>query len=394
MKSIRVCMISSLHGLYDDRIYWKEAISLKKKGYDVIHIGVGETGKDFISEHGIRLIRIRKKCFFKNPYTDKLFRIIILQQGIYKKIFKIASSLNADIYHFHDLQINRIGPKLKKLPHNPKVIYDIHEDYYELILEYYTKSRFMLPVVKFYAGRIKKWEKKCAAKYDFLIAAIPHIEKNLKGVVPGEKISVIYNYTNLCPDQFINYEDKKFDVLYSGLINDSRSGLEIAGAVCRCKKILPGITCLMVGPVPDHKYKQELIQYIRENDLEQNMILMDPVRYDYVKEFYSLSRIGLAIFKPIKIFQYSIQVKTFEYMAYGLPIVCSNFGNINKFVAESSSGITVNPGNPDEISKAITDILTDYEAYKQMSNNGILAAKDKYNWKSEEEKLYNIYQSL
>jgi hypothetical protein len=31
-------MISSLHGLYDDRIYWKEALTLKHAGYDVIHL--------------------------------------------------------------------------------------------------------------------------------------------------------------------------------------------------------------------------------------------------------------------------------------------------------------------------------------------------------------------
>ncbi len=42
-----VCMISSLHGPYDDRIYWKEALSLKKRGYDVFHVTTGENEQDY-----------------------------------------------------------------------------------------------------------------------------------------------------------------------------------------------------------------------------------------------------------------------------------------------------------------------------------------------------------
>jgi len=127
-------MISSLHGLYDDRIYWKEAISLKNHGYEVIHVTTGEADLDFMSEHGIRLIQIKKKRYFRNPYLDFFFRKITFRQGVYKKIFSICAALKADVYHYHDIQINRLTRKLKMLPHLPVLIYDVHEDFSDLLL--------------------------------------------------------------------------------------------------------------------------------------------------------------------------------------------------------------------------------------------------------------------
>jgi glycosyltransferase involved in cell wall biosynthesis len=81
-------------------------------------------------------------------------------------------------------------------------------------------------------------------------------------------------------------------------------------------------------------------------------------------------------------------------MAYGLPIVCSNFGNINRFVTDTCSGIAVNPLAPVAISEAIIKLLTDKDLYHELSKNAIHAIKNKYNWKSEEEKLFAIYHKL
>ena len=34
----RICMLADSHGLYDDRIYWKEAVSLSRSGYEVHYV--------------------------------------------------------------------------------------------------------------------------------------------------------------------------------------------------------------------------------------------------------------------------------------------------------------------------------------------------------------------
>ena len=133
-----VCHISFNHSPFDDRIYWKELLSLKEAGYETVHIAVGDDDLDFVSEEGIRIIVIKKvilfKRFTKYPLLSKALQALFIRKGTINAIFKVAKSLAASIYHYHDLQINAIAKALKNLPNKPKLIYDAHEAYQLLIV--------------------------------------------------------------------------------------------------------------------------------------------------------------------------------------------------------------------------------------------------------------------
>jgi glycosyltransferase involved in cell wall biosynthesis len=389
-----VCMISSLHGLYDDRIYWKEGLSLKNHGYDVIHVTTGETDLDFVSEHGIRLIQVKKKKYFSNPYLDILFRNITFRRDVYKKMLIICKSLQADVYHYHDIQVNRISKKLKHLAHAPAVIYDVHEDFSDLILTGRAMNSPMKWIFRWYANWLNRWEISRASSCDFIIAAVDHIYRKFEMMASQGKAAVIYNYTSLQPDTIRPAEKKKYDAIYCGQINPLRGGLEIAQAVVIARKAIPSIRVLLLGPVPDLRFKRELLDVIEKNNLQGNLILYGNVPYNEIDTFYQDSRIGLGIFLPVSIFYYGIQIKTFEYMAYGLPVVCSNFGTIDQIIRETGSGIAVDPRSPEDISNALITLLTEKELYNTCSLNGRLAVKNKYNWKTEEAKLLDIYKEL
>ncbi len=389
-----VCMISSLHGLYDDRIYWKEALSLKNHGYDVIHITTGDDDLDFVSEHGIRLIQVKKKRYFRNPYLDILFRKITFRPDIYKKMFGICEAMRADVYHYHDIQINRFSRKLKQLSHAPALIYDVHEDFSDLILSGRPLNSPVRWLFRLYSNWLRRWELSRASSCDFIIAAVDHIYQKFEEMAACGKAAVIYNYTTLHPDTIRPAEQKKYDAIYCGQINPLRGGMEIARAVVIARKVIPGIKILLLGPVPDAQYKKELLEEIEKNNLQDNLILYGNVPYKEIDAYYQDSRIGLGIFMPVSIFYYGIQIKTFEYMAFGLPVICSNFGTIDQIIRESGSGITVDPRSPEAISKALITLLTNKEFYNTCSANGRLAAMNKYNWKTEEAKLLDIYKGL
>jgi glycosyltransferase involved in cell wall biosynthesis len=387
-------MISSLHGLYDDRIYWKEALSLKNHGYDVIHVTTGDSDLDFVSEHGIRLIQVKKKRYLRNPYLDILFRKITFRPDVYKKMFRICEAMCADVYHYHDIQINRFSRKLKQLSHAPALIYDVHEDFSDLILSGKPLNSPVRWLFRLYANWLNGWEFSSAFSCDYIIAAVDHIYQKFEKMAASGKAAVIYNYTTLQPDTIQPAEHKKYDAIYCGQINSLRGGIEIARAVVIARKVIPDIKILLLGPVPDAQYKKELLGEIERNNLFENLILYGNVPYQEIDAFYQDSRIGLGIFMPVSIFYYGIQIKTFEYMAFGLPVICSNFGSIDQIIRESGSGITVDPRSPEAISKALITLLTDKELYNTCSANGRLAVKNKYNWKTEETKLLDIYKGL
>jgi glycosyltransferase involved in cell wall biosynthesis len=389
-----VCMISSLHGLYDDRIYWKEALSLKNHGYDVIHITTGDTDLDFVSEHGIRLIQVKKNKYFSNPYVDILFRKITFRPDVYKKILRICTFLRADVYHYHDIQINRISKDLKRLAHAPALIYDVHEDFSDLVLTSNSLNKRLRWFFKLYAKWLNRWELSHASSCDFIIVAVDHIYQKFKTMASQGKAAVIYNYTTLFPETVHPAEKKNYDAIYCGQINPLRGAMEIAQAVVIARETIPGIKVLLLGPVPDMQFKRQLLDVIGKNNLRENLILYGNVPYNEIEDFYQDSRVGLGIFMPVSIFYYGIQIKTFEYMAFGLPVICSNFGTIDQIIRETGSGITVDPLSPVAISNALITLLTEKKLYDTCSANGRLAVKNKYNWKTEEARLLGIYKEL
>ncbi len=302
--------------------------------------------QDYISEHGIRIIQVKKKRYFRNPYLDILFRKITFRPDVYKKMFRTCAGLHADVYHYHDIQINRFCRKLKRLSHSPVLIYDVHEDFSDLILSGHpgnTPIRWLFRIYSLWLGR---WELSRASSCDYIITAVDHIYQKFEKMAAIGKAEVIYNYTTLLPDTIKSPEHKKYDAIYCGQINHLRGGKEIAQAVVLARKIIPGIKVLLLGPVPDVQYKNELLKLIEKNNIQENLILYGNVPYNEIDTFYQDSRIGLGIFMPVSIFYYGIQIKTFEYMAFGLPVICSNFGTIDRSSVKQVQGSRLIPVLP------------------------------------------------
>ncbi|MCP4176145.1 MAG: glycosyltransferase family 4 protein, partial [bacterium] len=86
--------------------------------------------------------------------------------------------------------------------------------------------------------------------------------------------------------------------------------------------------------------------------------------------------------------------KIFEYMLYGLPIICTDYILWKEIIAKYNCGICVNPNNIEEITKAIKYLLDNKEKAYIMGQNGKKAVLNEFNWSSQEKKLLEIYKTL
>lgn len=394
MKVTKICFLADSHGLYDDRIYWKEALSLKKAGYEIHYILAGDKAESGVTKEDIHY-QIIKKDIYPNKRYSNLLAKRFSSKGLYKQMYLSAKSLKADVYHIQDLKVNRIGKKLKNLYHQPKVIYDIHEPYPENIIDYHQTSGLSTIIKKLYAGNVRRWEHQCAKIYDLVIVTEENVYKRFSDLLSNEKVQIIYNYTNLeSPNQQINLKDKEFDAIYTGGITKLRGAFKTLEAIKILKHKKDNIKMLFLGSYFPKNLKEEMLRYIKENQLEDNILLLDTVPYNEVAAYYKKSKIGLGIFLPIKTHKIILQIKLFEYMNFGLPIIGSNFGHINKIIKDDQVGITINPENPNEIAEALNNLLSDDELYNTLSKNGREAVQKKYRWEYMEEKLVSIYSAL
>jgi glycosyltransferase involved in cell wall biosynthesis len=387
-------MLADSHGLYDDRIYWKEALSLKKHGYDVYCIIAGTHEDSGITDEGITYFIVKRKVYANNRYFNFLIKKFI-PGGLYSKIFKQAEKLQADVYHLHDLKLNKIGPSLKKLSHRPIVIYDVHEPYPENIVDYNQTNWLLTPLKKLYARHIKNWELRCAKKYDFIITTEENLCNRFRKDLPDKMVDIIYNYTDLAGlRKGIDYEQKKYDAIYTGGITHLRGAFKILEAARIAKPSKPDLKILFIGSYFPNELKDKMMQFVDVNGLNQNVILKDSVPYSEIAIYYNESKVGLGIFLPIPTHRIILQIKIFEYMNFGLPIIGSNFGHIANLIEREKVGMTVDPENPKEIATAILALLDDREKHFKYSKNGIKAVDEKYNWQQMERKLAGIYDKI
>lgn len=388
-RPLRICFLADRHNLYDDRIYWKMAVPLVKEGFSVHYVLIGNESRTGQTKEGVHFRMFKLNTFSKNRILNYALKRLNPNSN-YKKMFKEAKQIEADIYHFHDLWINRIGVKLKQLPHKPVVFYDAREPYAEDYTSY-VKTSFPF-LLQTFANGVDKWEKNKAKHYDLVIANEATVQHNFAKVIGEDKSIVLYNYWNFTEKiKSSAFTDKKYDFIYTGAITALRGCTEILKAVSLVKIKYPSVRVLLIGNFYPNSYKQELESFIKENDLQDQVELKDAVPYDEIASFYNASKIGLVLLQRVKTFEISMPIKIFEYMAFGLPVIGSDFGHMKNYIEKDHCGIAVQPDNTIAIADAMIHLLKDHEQCKVYGENGRKATREKYNWDLEFKKLLDHY---
>ncbi len=390
-ENIRVCFLADKHGLYDDRIYWKMALSLLNRGYEIYYLFIGEKEERGTTKEGVHYIGLKVKRYSNNRYLNYLVKYSRSKTN-YDRLFEKAKELHADVYHFHDLNINKIGNKLKQLEQRPVVIYDARDPFAQNIRDYIGSESSLRPLVHLFANYTDRWEKKCSKRYDFVICNEENLQAEFTKVLPPDRVGVIYNYTKLHNHR--KEVEKIYDLIYCGGITKFRGAFKIIEAVRLLKETMPEIKMIFLGNFFTKGFKDKMKERIASHKLEENIILKDSVPYTEVADYYNRSKIGLGIFLPIKTHEIILQIKIFEYMAMGLPIVGSNFGHINNYIKKDEVGLVVDATNPNEIAAAAQRILKDEQLYNRFRENGIRNVVEKYHWEIMEQKLFKIYDEL
>lgn len=391
-KKIKICFLADKHDLYDDRIYWKMADSLNKEGFEVHYLLIGNENKKGITKEGINYEILKLKTFSNNRYLNFILKRLNPKNN-YKLLFKKAAVLKADIYHFHDLWINRIAVKLKFLENNPVVFYDAREPYAEDYISYVNGKGIFKYVVLYFSKFVEYWEKNKSKHYDLIISNEELVRDRFRKKLGKSKAEVIYNYTDIYKNYTnTKWVNKKYDFIYCGGITKLRGAFEILKATKTAIEKTPTIQVVFLGKYSPLSLKEELQSYIDKNDLKKNITLLDHVNYSQVSNYYNQSKIGIVTLLQSKTFEVSMPIKIFEYMAFGLPIIGSNFGHIKEYILKENCGIVVNPNNTKEIAFAMIEILTNIDKYKLYSENGRTATLNKFKWEIEFQRLLDFYK--
>lgn len=368
-KKFKVVQLSSVHPAFDTRIFFKICTSLKNVGFSV----------DLIIQHKkdevVNGINIRSLPIVQRK-LDRPLKVI-------PKLFLKCIAYGKDtIFHFHDPELIPIGLLLKGFGY--KVIYDVHENVPKDVL-----SKDWLPIN--FRALISKWidrlEQYCVSKFDSVIVVTPEIMRRLD----SQKTIMVQNFPIV--------QEKKKEISVS-----SKDYLFYVGDITLIRGIKEMINSLyIVNMKMDHPIRLKLGGKFSPESLHTRM--KNEKGWEYVDFIGWLSRedlkkiagnaiAGFVLFHPVPSHINAQPNKLFEYMLEELPVIASDFPLWERFINDNKSGILVNPNNIEEVANAVIKLIENPEEAKKMGENGRNAIISKYNWKSEEEKLLRLYQSL
>jgi len=118
------------------------------------------------------------------------------------------------------------------------------------------------------------------------------------------------------------------------------------------------------------------------------------LNYRDLAKVLSIATIGVVPMKDTFFNRYlTAPNKLFDYLSYGIPVVCSNLPSIKDFIKDGREALLIEPDNPFALSEAIDKLLTDYNLYKKLSENAPKTA-EKHIFSLTTQKILDFFKNL
>jgi glycosyltransferase involved in cell wall biosynthesis len=374
---MRVCLLSSVHRALDNRIFFREARTLARAGHEVTLIAVHD--RDEVRD-GIHIVALPSVPRWRRPV---LWRLLLRR----------ALATDADIFHFHDPELLFVIPLLRLRSGRPTV-YDVHEAYPEfLAVKDYLPAWVRYPM----AWMFRLLEPPLARFHSALVFADDATPTAFRRV-RRPKV-VLHNF----PDtELIQAGGSRLDtvatrepvVIYLGGLERNRGSRLMIEAFAQVHRKHPEARLLHVGHFMPPELEQEVLLDAQRRGLEEAVRFVGRVPFDEVGRHLERAAVGWVTWQPYPKNQKNIPTKLFEYMAYGLPVVSSDLDSTRRFVEDGVSGHLVRADNVGAHAEAIIGLLEDRRAAAAIGLRGREQVLARYNWRSIESRLLDLYELL
>jgi glycosyltransferase involved in cell wall biosynthesis len=358
-KKILHCSV--IHSIDDSRIFYKECVSLSKYDYNISYIAKFSNNINFK----------------KNKYLGVNLFILKSNNRIINNLSVLKFCLKFDVIHFHDPELIIVGLFLKIF--RKKIIYDVHENYRQTILnkQYINKNLkwILVKTIIFFESLANKY-------FNAIVVVTPKIGL----LFSNKKTILVRNFPSLLPNSILhNISNEKKVIIYIGSLSEKRGIKEIIKATEYFKE---KAELWIAGQWSDDNFRltcENLKEY-------KNIKYLGNLNHEDIPILLRKSTIGLCILHPTISYIESYPIKAFEYFQNGLPVLMSNFETWKHMFGDTCE--YVDPLSIKSIGETIVKLINDKSKLLQMSIKGINLINQKFNWDNEFIQLNNLYISI
>jgi len=297
---VEVVLVSSGHSALDHRVFDKEAVTLAKyfPRVRVVATHAGDDRRGKVAITGLPTSRSRLDRFLLRP-----LRCLLAARGQGPRVLIL-----------HDAELLWWVPVLKLLT-GWRIIYDVHEDFSQLML----RRDWIPKALRRHVSRgLELLEKACSRLCDGVIG----VTDVLADKFDHHRHIALYNlpsyaFIQEAETQSLPLAEREYDLVHLGTL--SRERLEFL------KAVLAGLFArksdarvLLIGIHPDHQ------ETLRASFPPERVTIMGAVHYQEVGRLLGNCRIGMNV-HPVLYphLRCAVPVKVFEYMAAGCNVVTS-----------------------------------------------------------------------
>jgi glycosyltransferase involved in cell wall biosynthesis len=374
LKGINVLIVTSGHEATDPRIYAKQACSLHRLGAQVTVVGKleysnpGEVEVLAVPKPSSRLLR-----FLWQPW----------------RCLWVARRQRADIIHFHDAEMLVTLLLAKLWWRRSKFVYDVHEDFANLMLIRDWLPSWTKPVVRISISMV---EKGLASLADAIVGVTPP----LAGKFGHSNSIVAYNYAS---QEFFDQADqarrqpqnREFDLAHLGTLNRSRA-IFLAETLAKFHTLRPSARSIVIGVSPE-------IEGVMKERIPGGCLLLGKTPYKEIPGLLGKAKVGLDVHPWLgSHLQVALPVKVIEYMAAGCAVVSSAMPVLNQILsdigAEPDAIAIIEGGSPMDYARAALRMVESIGAGADPGAKLHELARRHLIWEEEALKIAHLYLKL
>ena len=237
---------------------------------------------------------------------------------------------------------------------------------------------------------------------DKVIVQSEELKKRLIGIRNLKRSHVVpigYSKNNFYPIEkssknkmrrMLNVNEKEPLLVYCGAIGKNRRLYKLIEAFAIIQKKIPNVKLLMIG---DGNNLSEIKDLAYRLLLANNIIFTGKVPHQAVVMYMGIADIAISYVPINESYTFNPPLKTFEYLACGLPTVATMTESNRRIIRNGFNGMLAED-TPEAISRTILALLRDSETLRFLGKNSRKSIIDFEFEHITKTKLVPIYQSL
>ncbi|MFK3936127.1 glycosyltransferase [Alkalihalobacillus sp. NPDC078783] len=390
----KVCFLVSEHPFLDARIFYKEAKSLMRNGFEVTLIVPRKQGflfepsgqliKDAFLESSFMYDGIRFVTYEQERSTKPIaHQLHYLQAGqvdpFPSKLRELGEKECADVYHAHErsscYEAIMIKRKLNEKARRCRIIYDSHE------LDLDPRDRSLSRLRQ---QQLTQFLKEMYETVDAVITVSTMIESDIQRLCSNVRTLVLYNSPFLSPWQKREWTGAPLVLGYVGAMHRQKGSMEKLYEIHQLTREW-NLHIKVIGGPPGQMDSERMSWsgWVPFDELPSMLDTVD-VGWIDVDVSTSLNR------------EYSLPNKLFSYLERGIPPIVNHCVQMKQFLQAHDCGFVVDAkeASAAEYAALLKRLNENRRLLQRIGENGRRVMETQYSWAHMESHLVSLYQSL